>query len=212
MARFVSIKTFIWVIDSDSLSFKNVLVVCWYVIHSQSLTLTSDDLIWSSCGNYYDHTSIVMKIIQKAAELWTAITGHESQHRQVNTWTWSQVTSNHILWLVCSEHNARQQTTLDKWSTDNITSIVLRFIHDILSKIHFSGAGFIFSCKNDILKDLLLCCAAALMCAHLSTLLTPLFCKKGVSLGGSRPWYWSGRRHKRGVFTITEKAPKGQAC
>ena len=63
----------------------------WYVIHSQSLTLTSDDLIWSSCGNYYDHTSIVMKIIQKAAELWTAITGHESQHRQVNTWTWSQV-------------------------------------------------------------------------------------------------------------------------
>ena len=93
-ARFVSIKTFIWVIDCDSLLFKNV-IMCLYVIHSQSLTLTSDDLIWSSCGNYYDHTSIVMKIIQKAAELWTAITGHESQHRQVgNTWTWSQVTTH----------------------------------------------------------------------------------------------------------------------
>ena len=80
--------------NSDSLVFEYGLVVCWYVIHSQSLTLTSDDLIWSSCGNYYDHTSIVMKIIQKAAELWTAITGHESQHRQVNTWTWSQVTTH----------------------------------------------------------------------------------------------------------------------
>ena len=96
MARFVSIKTFIWVIDSDSLSFKNI-IVCFCVIHSQSLTLTSDDLIWSSCGNYYDHTSIVMKIIQKAAELWTAITGHESQHRQVNTWTWSQVITHRDL-------------------------------------------------------------------------------------------------------------------
>ena len=61
------------------------------VMHSQSLTLTSDDLIWSSCGDYYDRTSIVMKIIQKASELWTAITGHESQHSQGNTWTWSQV-------------------------------------------------------------------------------------------------------------------------
>ena len=137
---------------------------------------------------------------------WPWITTQAGEHLDL-------VTSNHTLRLVCSEHNGRQQTTLEKWSTDNITSIVLRFIHDhdILSKIHFSGAGFIFSCKNDILKDLLLCCAAALMCAHLSTLLTPLFCRKGVSLGSSRPWYWSGRRHKRGVFTITEKAPKGRA-
>ena len=39
-------------------------------------------------------------------------------------------TTNHTLQLV-SEHNARQQTTLDKWSADNITPIVLRFIHDI---------------------------------------------------------------------------------
>ena len=77
----VNLKTFTGVIDSDSdsLLFENALVVCWYVIHSQSLTLTSDDLIWSSCGDYYDRTSIVMKIIQKASELWTAITGHESQ-------------------------------------------------------------------------------------------------------------------------------------
>ena len=96
----VNLKTFIGVIDSDSLLFENALVVCWYVIHSQSLTLTSDDLIWSSCGNYYDHTSIVMKIIQKAAELWTAIT-----------------TQGEHLDLVAhcdSEH--RQQTTLDDHS------------------------------------------------------------------------------------------------
>ena len=61
----VNLKTFIWVIDSDSLLFENALVVCWYVIHSQSLTLTSDDLIWSSCGDYYDRTSIVMKLYKK---------------------------------------------------------------------------------------------------------------------------------------------------
>ena len=113
------------------------------VIHSQSLTLTSDDLIWSSCGDYYDRTSIVMKIIQKASELWTAISGHESQHSHVNTWTWSQV----ITHCACSEHNARQQTTLDKWSADNITPIVLRFIHDI-QKYIFPELASYFLPKN----------------------------------------------------------------
>ena len=102
----VNLKTFIGVIDSDSdsLLFENALVVCWYVIHSQSLTLTSDDLIWSSCGDYYDRTSIVMKIIQKAAELWTAIT---TQGKHLNLVA-SKITH-------CdSEH--RQQTTLDNHS------------------------------------------------------------------------------------------------
>ena len=138
----VNLKTFIGVIDSDSLLFENALVVCWYVIHSQSLTLTSDDLIWSSCGDYYDRTSIVMKIIQKASELWTAISGHESQHSHVNTWTWSQV----ITHCACSEHNARQQTTLDKWSADSTTPIVLRFIHDI-QKYIFPGLASYFPAK-----------------------------------------------------------------
>ena len=181
----VNLKTFIGVIDIDSLLFENALVVCWYVIHSQSLTLTSDDLIWSSCGDYYDRTSIVMKIIQKASELWTAITGHESQQSGEHL---DLVTSNHTLRLV-SEHNARQQTTLDKWSADNITPIVLRFIHDI-QKYIFPELASYFLTKNYTLKDLLLCCAAALMCAHLSTLLNPLYCRKGVSLESSGQCYW----------------------
>ena len=72
-------------------------------------------------------------------------------------------TTNHTLQLV-SEHNARQQTTLDKWSADNITPIVLRFIHDI-QKYIFPELASYFLAKM-IFWGTYYCVVRLLWCAH----------------------------------------------
>ena len=77
-------------------------------------------LLWSHLHCDENYTKSVWAV---DCNHWPWITTQSGEHLDL-------VTSNHTLRLV-SEHNARQQTTLDKWSADNITPIVLRFIHEI---------------------------------------------------------------------------------